>query len=117
VTNFVSITSGDVITVTDTAAAKVAELKALEDQPDLALRVAVRPGGCSGYSYEMFFDSDVNQDDLRTRHGDVEVVVDPASARLLRGAVLDYKNTLTGGGFSVDNPNASRSCGCGQSFS
>jgi len=113
----VSLISSDIISVTDTAAAKVAELAALEDTPGVALRVAVRPGGCSGYSYEMFFDTDVAEDDIRAQHGDVQVVVDPASAQLLRGAVLDYKNTLQGGGFSVENPNASRSCGCGQSFS
>lgn len=112
-----SLISSDIISVTDTAAAKVAELAALEDTPGVALRVAVRPGGCSGYSYEMFFDTDVAEDDIRAQHGDVQVVVDPASAQLLRGAVLDYKNTLQGGGFSVENPNASRSCGCGQSFS
>ena len=105
------------IALTDGARAKVAELIAQEGNPALALRVAVRPGGCSGFSYEMFFDSDVSDDDLRNQYGNVNVVVDPSSAQLLEGATLDYKDSLQGGGFSINNPNATRSCGCGQSFS
>ena len=105
------------ITLTDPAAAKVAELLAQEGNAELALRVAVRPGGCSGFSYEMFFDSDIADDDLATSYGGVRVVVDPSSAQLLTGATLDYKDSLQGGGFSINNPNATRSCGCGQSFS
>lgn len=105
------------ITLTDSAANKVAELLAQEGDDNLALRMAVRPGGCSGFSYEMFFDSEFADDDHRSRFGTVEVVVDPASAQLLAGATLDYKDGLQGAGFAVDNPNATRSCGCGQSFS
>lgn len=112
-----TVISTEVISLSDTAAAKVAELLTMEGNPDLALRIAVRPGGCSGYSYEMFFDSDLAHDDLITTRGQVRVVVDPASAQLLSGATLDYKDGLQGAGFSVNNPNASRSCGCGQSFS
>ncbi len=107
----------EVISLTDTATSKVAELLTIEGNPDLALRIAVRPGGCSGYSYEMFFDSELAHDDLITTRGQVRVVVDPASAQLLAGATLDYKDGLQGAGFSVNNPNAQRSCGCGQSFS
>ena len=105
------------ILLTDKAAAKVAELVKQEGNPELALRVAVRPGGCSGYSYEMFFDSDIAEDDLMSQYGDVKVVVDPASAPLIMGATLDFKDGLQGAGFSINNPNAQRSCGCGQSFS
>ena len=105
------------ITLTDTAASKVKELLDAEGEPELALRVAVRPGGCSGYSYEMFFDGDVAADDAVTDFGGVKVVIDPASAPLLGGATLDFKDGLQGAGFHVSNPNASRSCGCGQSFS
>jgi iron-sulfur cluster insertion protein len=105
------------ILLTDKAAAKVAELVKQEGNPELALRVAVRPGGCSGYSYEMFFDSDIAEDDLMSQYGDVKVVVDPASAPLITGATLDFKDGLQGAGFSINNPNAQRSCGCGQSFS
>jgi iron-sulfur cluster assembly protein/iron-sulfur cluster insertion protein len=105
------------ITLSDAAVEKVAELLAQEGNDQLALRVAVRPGGCSGYSYEMFFDSEFADDDIRTAVGAVTVVVDPASAPLLVGATLDYKDGLQGAGFHINNPNASRSCGCGQSFS
>lgn len=109
------------ITLTDNAAAKVAQLLEAEGATDLALRVAVRPGGCSGFSYEMFFDGDVAADDEQATFGpdgtQVRVVVDPASAQLLTGAELDYKDGLQDAGFAISNPNASRSCGCGQSFS
>lgn len=105
------------ITLTDPAIAKVAELIADEGNPELALRVAVRPGGCSGFSYEMFFDSDFAADDVTFGFGSVRVVVDPASADLLVGATLDFKDGLTGAGFSINNPNATRTCGCGNSFS
>lgn len=105
------------ISLTDTASAKVAELLEQEGNPELALRVAVRPGGCSGFSYEMFFDSDLADDDVTSTFGAVKVVVDPASAGLLQGATLDFKDGLQGAGFSINNPNASRTCGCGNSFS
>jgi iron-sulfur cluster assembly accessory protein len=106
------------ITLTDIAANKVKELLDAEGAEELALRVAVRPGGCSGFSYEMFFDGDIAADDQQATYLDgVKVVVDPASAQLLEGATLDYKNTLNESGFAITNPNASRTCGCGQSFS
>ncbi len=105
------------VVLTDVAAAKVAELLAQEDTADLALRVAVRPGGCSGYSYEMFFDADVADDDIVREFGTVKVIVDSASADLLKGSTLDYSDGLQGAGFHVTNPNASRTCGCGSSFS
>ena len=105
------------ITLTDTAANKVKELLDAEGEPELALRVAVRPGGCSGFQYEMFFDGDVADDDMLATFGPVKVLVDPASAQLLEGATLDYKNGLQDAGFHITNPNASRTCGCGQSFS
>ena len=105
------------ITLTDSAAAKVSELVAQEGNPELALRVAVRPGGCSGFSYEMFFDSDFADDDQVSTFSGVKVVVDPASATLIMGATLDFKDGLQGAGFSINNPNATKTCGCGQSFS
>jgi iron-sulfur cluster assembly protein/iron-sulfur cluster insertion protein len=106
-----------VIALTDNAASKVAELIRAEGDDQLALRVAVRPGGCSGFSYEMFFDTDVADDDVTLEKDGVKVVVDPSSAQLLTGATLDYKDGLQQAGFSIDNPNAQRTCGCGQSFS
>lgn len=105
------------IALTDTAADKVRTLIDAEGVADLALRVAVRPGGCSGYSYEMFFDADRAADDVEVEFQGVKVVVDPSSAMLLEGATLDYKDGLQGAGFSIENPNAQRTCGCGQSFS
>jgi iron-sulfur cluster assembly protein/iron-sulfur cluster insertion protein len=106
-----------VITLTPTAAPKVKTLLEAEGEPGLALRVAVRPGGCSGFSYEMFFDSDVAAEDQTADYDGVKVVVDPSSATLLTGATLDYKDGLQQAGFAIDNPNAQRTCGCGQSFS
>jgi iron-sulfur cluster assembly protein/iron-sulfur cluster insertion protein len=105
------------ITLTDNAATKVRQLIDAEGDEALALRVAVRPGGCSGFAYEMFFDTDVASDDITTDFGGVKVVVDPSSAQLLTGAELDYKDGLEQSGFSITNPNAQRTCGCGQSFS
>ena len=105
------------ITLTDNAAVKVKELLEQEGDERLALRVAVRPGGCSGFSYEMFFDADRAADDVEQLFGPVKVVVDPTSAQLLNGATLDYKDGLNQAGFAIDNPNAQRTCGCGQSFS
>jgi iron-sulfur cluster assembly protein/iron-sulfur cluster insertion protein len=105
------------IVLTEIATTKVRELLDAEGQPELSLRVAVRPGGCSGLSYEMFFDSERAPDDIENVYGDVRVVVDPASAQYLEGASLDYKDGLQGNGFTINNPNAQRTCGCGQSFS
>jgi iron-sulfur cluster assembly protein/iron-sulfur cluster insertion protein len=106
-----------VITLTESAAKKVKELVEAEGNSELALRVAVRPGGCSGFSYEMFFDSEFASDDQKADYGGVKVVVDSASLQFLNGASLDYKEGLMGAGFTVNNPNTTRSCGCGQSFS
>ena len=107
------------ITLTEPAARKVKELLEAEGATDLALRVAVRPGGCSGYSYEMFFVCHDAVVEAKAEFGadPVKVVVDSASAQLLEGATLDYKDGLNQAGFAITNPNAQRSCGCGQSFS
>ena len=105
------------ITLTDEATTKVGQLIDAEDEDGLALRVAVRPGGCSGFSYEMYFDTEKADDDVEEAFGHIRVVVDPSSAQLLEGATLDYKDGLNEAGFSIDNPNAQRTCGCGQSFS
>lgn len=116
-TTSITPTVAEVISLTDSAAAKVGALLEEEGNVELHLRVAVRPGGCSGYSYEMFFDSELFDDDVRISSNGVNVVVDPASAALLQGSTLDYKDGLQGAGFSINNPNATRTCGCGQSFS
>ena len=89
----------NMITLTSSAADKVSELIASESDDGLALRVAVRPGGCSGFSYEMYFDTDFAEDDCKATFGSVDVVVDPSSAMLLEGATLDYANGLAAGRF------------------
>ena len=83
----------------------------------MALRVAVKPGGCSGFSYEMFFDTEVASDDIVRTFGEVRVVVDPQSAEMLTGSSLDYSDGLSDAGFHISNPNAGKTCGCGSSFS
>ena len=105
------------ITLTDSAAVKVRQLIDQEGDENLALRVAVRPGGCSGFSYEMFFDTDIAAEDIATDYSGVKVVVDSSSAQLLQGAELDYKDGLEKSGFEINNPNAQKTCGCGSSFS
>jgi len=105
------------IALSDEATVKVAQLLADEGEEGLGLRVAVRAGGCSGLSYEMCFDTETRSDDHVVVFGPVIVRVDSASAPHLVGATLKYSDGLQGAGFSIDNPNAQRSCGCGQSFS
>ena len=106
-----------VVTVTNTAATKIGELLAEEGDNSLALRMAVRPGGCSGFSYEMYFDSEIDDNDVVEEFGEIKVVVDPQSAEMVKGSTLDYKDGLMGAGFAIENPNVTRSCGCGNSFS
>jgi iron-sulfur cluster assembly accessory protein len=118
--NMTSVTIGrrpSPVTLTDMAVTKVAALLEEEGNEDLALRVAVRPGGCSGYSYEMFFDSEIAEDDIVREYGAVKVVIDPDSAGLMKGSTLDYEDGLQNAGFHISNPNATRTCGCGSSFS
>jgi iron-sulfur cluster assembly protein/iron-sulfur cluster insertion protein len=110
--------NADPITLTEAAITKVAELIAAEAADEiLALRVAVKPGGCSGFNYDMFFDSEFAADDIVKEYAGVKVVVDPSSADLLTGSTLDFTDGLQGAGFHITNPNATRTCGCGNSFS
>jgi iron-sulfur cluster assembly accessory protein len=106
------------INLTDGAAEKVAELIAAEGVEEvLALRVSVKPGGCSGFNYDMYFDSEFADDDIVREFAGVKVVVDASSAELLNGSTLEYSDSLQGAGFHITNPNATRTCGCGNSFS
>ena len=105
------------VNLTDLAIVKIGELVAAEDDAGLALRVAVRPGGCSGFSYEMYFDSQIDEGDIVEEFGEVKVVVDPQSLEMVKGSTLDYKDGLMGAGFAIENPNVTKSCGCGNSFS
>ena len=84
---------------------------------ELALRVAVKSGGCSGFNYDMYFDSEFAADDIIREFGGVKVSVDASSAELLKGSTLDFQDGLQGAGFHITNPNATRTCGCGNSFS
>ena len=106
-----------VMGVTPSAAARIAELIAAEQQADLMLRVFVSGGGCSGFQYGFSFDETLNEDDyIFTRDG-VKVVVDDTSLDLLAGAEVDWVETLGAASFQIRNPNAASSCGCGSSFS
>jgi iron-sulfur cluster assembly protein len=105
------------VSLTDAAAAKVKELRAGEPEGEAdVLRVAVQGGGCSGFEYALGFDRGAQEGDLVIEEQGVTVVVDPFSAPYLRGAEIDFLNTITESGFKISNPNAASSCGCGHSF-
>ena len=104
------------VVLTDAASAKVKHLLDQEGRADLALRVAVQPGGCSGLRYPLFFDERTLDGDNLTDFGGVKVVVDRMSSPYLGGAVIDFVDTIEKQGFTIDNPNASGSCACGDSF-
>ncbi len=106
------------VVLTSPAADKVAALLAQEGRDDLALRVAVQPGGCSGLRYQLFFDERSLDGDARQEYagGAVKVVVDRMSVPYLAGATIDFVDTIEKQGFTIDNPNAGGSCACGDSF-
>ncbi|MDR1214740.1 MAG: iron-sulfur cluster assembly accessory protein [Propionibacteriaceae bacterium] len=106
------------VVLTDAAVAKVAALLAAEaaEGEDLALRLAVQPGGCAGLRYQLYFDDESFEGDVETVFGDVKVVVDRMSAPYLAGATIDFADTIQRQGFTIDNPNATTSCACGDSF-
>ncbi|HTY73192.1 MAG TPA: iron-sulfur cluster insertion protein ErpA [Actinomycetes bacterium] len=107
-------TSG--VIVTDAAASKVRSLLEQEGRDDLALRIAVQPGGCSGLRYQLFFDERALDGDVVKDFGGVNVVVDRMSVPYLNGATIDFVDTIEKQGFTIDNPNATGSCACGDSF-
>ncbi|GAA1387966.1 iron-sulfur cluster assembly accessory protein [Luteococcus peritonei] len=109
-------TTTDGIVLTDGAAAKVKALLEGEGRDDLALRVAVQPGGCSGLRYQLFFDERQLDGDVVKTYGGVNVVTDKMSAPYLSGATIDFVDTIEKQGFTIDNPNAQGSCACGDSF-
>ena len=102
---------------TATAAAKVAELAAGEDNPDMKLRVYIQGGGCSGMQYGFTFDENEGEDDTKVVTNGVTLLVDPMSIQYLMGAEIDYVDNLQGSQFVIRNPNAVTTCGCGSSFS
>ena len=106
------------ITVTPAAATKISELLAEENKQQAALRVFVQGGGCSGFQYGLMIDEGEGQggmDSVIESNG-VRLLVDPISARYLKGAEVDFVDNITGGGFTIKNPNAKSTCGCGSSF-
>ena len=105
------------VVLTDVAATKVRTLLDQEGRNDLNLRIAVQPGGCSGLRYQLFFDDRNLDGDVRDEINGVGVVVDRMSVPYLGGAVIDFVDTIEKQGFTIDNPNASGSCACGDSFS
>lgn len=104
------------ITISDSAANRIKELLDAEETPDLFLRLGVRPGGCSGFSYAMGFDDEEKAGDRTMSVNGLKVVVEEDSVRYLDGVEIDFKDSGMGGGFTIDNPNAVASCGCGSSF-
>ena len=106
----------DGINVSDAAASKVKSLLEQEGRDDLQLRIAVQPGGCSGLRYQLFFDERNLDGDIVTDFDGVSVVVDRMSSPYLNGAVIDFVDTIEKQGFTIDNPNATGSCACGDSF-
>jgi iron-sulfur cluster assembly accessory protein len=104
------------VLLTDPAAAKVKSLLEQEGRTDLALRIAVQPGGCSGLRYQLFFDERTLDGDTMVDFGGVKVVLDRMSTPYLTGATIDFVDTIEKQGFTIDNPNAGGSCACGESF-
>ena len=104
------------VVLTDAAASKAKSLLDQEGRDDLALRIAVQPGGCSGLRYQLFFDERQLDGDTVTDFGGVNVVVDRMSTPYLGGATIDFVDTIEKQGFTIDNPNATGSCACGDSF-
>ena len=109
--------STDGILLSDAAADKVKVLLESEGRDDLALRIAVQPGGCSGLRYQLFFDEQLEEVDAVVEYNGVEVVVDQMSVPYLDGASIDFEDSIQKQGFTIDNPNAAGSCACGDSFS
>jgi len=105
------------ITITESAQHKITDLLLEENNDKLSLGTFVQGGGCSGFQYGFTFDEEKNEDDFEIPVGEFKVLVDAMSMQYLSGAVIDYKEDIMGASFSIQNPNAQTSCGCGSSFS
>ena len=110
------VSTSDGVVLSDQAASKVKALLEQEVRDDLRLRIAVQPGGCSGLRYQLYFDDRSLDGDILKNFGGVEVVTDKMSSPYLMGATIDFVDTIEKQGFTIDNPNASGSCACGDSF-
>ena len=104
------------VEITENAKNKITELLKEENDPTLKLRTFVQGGGCSGFQYGFTFDNEQNEDDFEFELGDYKMLVDSMSMQYLQGAVIDYKDDLMGSSFSIKNPQATTTCGCGSSF-
>jgi iron-sulfur cluster insertion protein len=105
------------IEITESAKLKIQDLLAEENNPKLALRTFVQGGGCSGFSYGFTFDEEQGEDDFEIPLGEFRVLIDSMSMQYLQGSAIDYVETIQGSQFSIKNPNAQTTCGCGSSFS
>jgi iron-sulfur cluster insertion protein len=105
-----------VITISESAKAKIKDLLLEENNPKLSLRTFVQGGGCSGFSYGFTFDEEINEDDFEIPLDEHKILVDSMSMTYLTGAEIDYKEDIMGSQFSIKNPNATTTCGCGSSF-
>lgn len=104
------------IEITDSAKIKITDLLVEENNPKIKLRTFVQGGGCSGFTYGFTFDEEQNEDDFEISINDFKILVDSMSMQYLQGAIIDYKDDLMGASFSIKNPNATSTCGCGSSF-
>lgn len=113
----VPVLTESIINVTEAAAGKIRELLAEEGKAESGLRVFVQGGGCSGFQYGLMIEESGGVGDQQFESNGVRLFVDPVSVSYLRGAEVDFVDTITGGGFTIKNPNATSTCGCGSSFS
>ncbi|MBM6618694.1 HesB/IscA family protein [Bacillus suaedaesalsae] len=104
------------ITISEAAGYQIKDMMKEEGNDNLFLRVGVKGGGCSGLSYGIGFDEEKNADDIELEQHGIKVIIDQESAPILKGVVIDFKQSMMGGGFTIDNPNAIAGCGCGSSF-
>jgi iron-sulfur cluster insertion protein len=105
------------VEITESAKSKIIDLLREENDPELKLRTFVQGGGCSGFQYGFTFDNEQNEDDFEFDIGEYKMLVDAMSMQYMTGAIIDYKDDLMGSSFSIKNPNAQTTCGCGSSFS
>lgn len=105
-----------VVEITEAAALHIKEMMKQNEEENAKLRVAVKGGGCSGLSYGMGFAQELEEDDIPFELHGLEIVVSKEDAPILQGTKIDYKESMMGGGFTIDNPNAIANCGCGSSF-
>jgi iron-sulfur cluster assembly protein len=108
--------SNDVVILTEAAALQIKEMMKHNEEEGALLRVSVKGGGCSGLSYGMGFDHEVKEADLHFAQHGIQILVAKGDAPILNGTKIDYKQSMMGGGFTIENPNAIASCGCGSSF-